>query len=94
MTILDVLFTPLDSCRDANQKLQDTNDGLRSVVDMRDLHSPRTSAGSDHGFGTGGGERIGLLSPEMLGSASDIELADRLYQHAGKRHRRRRYLYD
>ncbi len=56
--------------REANQKLQDTNDGLRTVVDVGSIHSPHLS---------GRHEFAHLISPEILRSASDVELAEKLY---------------
>ncbi len=85
--------------REANQKLQDTNDGLRTMVDVAALNSPRghSRAGSAAGGDYGGGGGAGLLSPDIvLRSSSDLELAEKLYQQQNhplqgvKRNRRRK----
>lgn len=39
----DNMNRQLDLLKDANQKLQDTNDGLRQIVDVSDVRSPRNA---------------------------------------------------
>ena len=74
-------FFPLffnSSSRDANQQLQDTNDGLRSVVDIGTINSPGMGR---HEFST-------LLAPDIIRTPSDNEIADKLY-HPLKRKKKR-----
>jgi len=81
----DNLNRQLELMRDANQRLQDTNDGLRTVVDIGALSSPRSSAAASGGGGGGGSvsnrELTNLLmSPEMLRtSSSDADLGTTHY---------------
>ncbi len=81
------------------------------MVDVGALNSPRgggggggghSRTGSAVGFGdnggggaAGGGTVAGLLSPEILRSSSDLELAERIYRQplGAKRSSRRRWLF-
>jgi hypothetical protein len=90
----DNLGRQLDLLRDANRRLQDTNDGLRTVVDVSAMNSgssPRivgrhefTSlvSGGYGGVGGGGGAHP---PPDILRTPSDNEIAERFFARSNRR---------
>eukprot|EP00095_Tigriopus_kingsejongensis_P000097 maker-scaffold1877_size25834-snap-gene-0.9 protein:Tk00097 transcript:maker-scaffold1877_size25834-snap-gene-0.9-mRNA-1 annotation:"ras and ef-hand domain-containing protein" len=78
----DNLSRQLDLLRDANQQLQDTNDGLRSVVDVsyiNSLNSPRPSSRND---------LSGFFNSDLFKNPSDPDFTDRISQPVKRRKRR------
>lgn len=78
----DNLNRQLDLLRDANHKLQDTNDGLRSVVDVTSLNSPRVCSRND---------LTNLFSSDLLRNPSDSDFSDKIHSQPLKRRKRRVY---
>ncbi len=77
----DNMNRQLDLLRDANRRLQDTNDGLRSVVDIGSLSrgtSPRVSCRDFTSLISCNG-----APPDVIMAPSDNEITDRYFARSG-----------